>query len=238
MQTVPESVSMAEAPTTPETFELIIPPSGEIVARDVSWEDFLANKNWEHVEWVDGWVVKMAGIELSHDGLTGFLRLLFTAFLELTGIGGRIFQDPVLIRLKSIRAGRAPDLMLLLPENDAEYVHNYVRGAPDLIVEIVSPSSDKRDRVDKFREYEQAGVREYWILDPRFRELAFYQLDDNGEYERIAPDENGVYTSRVLPQFRLEVALLWRDPLPGVLETLEILRVMLAAPAADTKQEE
>ncbi|MDZ4764790.1 MAG: Uma2 family endonuclease [Chloroflexota bacterium] len=238
MQTVPEPVSMAEAPTTPEAFELIIPPSGEIVARDVSWEDFLANKNWEHVEWVDGWVVKMPGIELSHDGLTAFLRRLIEFSLDMSGLGGRVFQDPVLIRFRGVRAGRAPDLMIFLPENNADYEHNFVRGVPDLIIEIVSPKGDKRDRVEKFREYEKAGVPEYWILDSRFRDAAFYQLDEAGEYQRLIPNIDGDYASGVIPKLRLKVEWLWRNPLPSPVETVQMVEAMLAAPAADAKQEE
>jgi len=238
MQTVPESVSMAEAPTTPETFELIIPPSGEIVARDVSWEDFLANKNWEHVEWVDGWVVKMPGIDEKHDALNGFLFLLLTAYLHLSGLRGRIFQDPMLMKPFPHLPGRAPDLMLLLPEHLDRIGAKAVEGAADLVIEIVSPKGERRDRIEKFREYEKAGVLEYWIFDWRFSEAAFYQLDENAEYQRIAPDENGVYTSRVLPKFQLKIDLLWQREFPDYLAIARMVEAMLAAPAADAKQEE
>jgi Uma2 family endonuclease len=231
MQAAPERIIPEnEIPIDADDFEFMS-PSGEIIARDVSWDDFMMHDEWERVEWVDGTVVKMPGIELSHDGLTAFLRMVFTLFLEFAQIPGRVFQDPVLIRLRGVRAGRSPDLMVLLPTNNAEYFHNYVRGVPDLIIEIVSPTGDRRDRVEKFREYEKAGVPEYWILDSRFQDAQFYQLGDDKEYERILPDENGVYITRILPQLRVPLAWFWRDPKPGILELVKFVSEMLDAPA-------
>lgn len=221
-----------QAGSTTETvdsgeFDLMLPPSGQIIAQNVGWETFLSRMDWEQVEWVDGWVVKMPGVELAHDRLNSFLRVLLTAFLQAAGIDGRLFQDPVLVRLKNINVGRAPDLMLFLPDNDAVFEHNVVIGTPDLVIEIVSPQGERRDRVEKFREYERAGVPEYWILDYQFREAAFYQLDENGLYLRAQLDENGVYVSRILPRFRLEPAMLWRETLPTVREILTLVETMV-----------
>lgn len=57
-------------------------------------------------------------------------------------------------------------------------------GAPALIVEVISPSSVKRDRIDKFILYEANGVREYWIVDPEGLVLEVYALQD-GRYQRV-----------------------------------------------------
>ena len=84
-------------------------------------------------------------------------------------------------------------------------------GSPDLIVEIVSPDSRRRDRIDKLAEYEAAGVPEYWLIDPRAREAIFRQLDDDGRYRIIEPEE-GAYVSRAFEGLRLPVAWLWNPP--------------------------
>jgi Uma2 family endonuclease len=55
-------------------------------------------------------------------------------------------------------------------------------GAPDLVVEIVSPASGKMDRILKFNQYERAGVREYWLLDPDEKVLTVFKLGENGKY--------------------------------------------------------
>jgi Uma2 family endonuclease len=68
-----------------------------------------------------------------------------------------------------------------------------------------------RDRGEKFYEYEEAGIPEYWLIDPLRREVEFYQLDARGRYRTILPDAEGVYRSRVLPGFWLRVRWLWPD---------------------------
>ncbi|MDZ4764788.1 MAG: Uma2 family endonuclease [Chloroflexota bacterium] len=232
MQTAPEPVSMPEASTTPAPFELIIPPSGEIVARDVSWEDFLANKNWEHVEWVDGWVVKMPGINERHDGLQEFFHFLLRFFLELSGVGGRVFRDPMLMKPFPHLPGRAPDIMVLFGDRLHLVGEKAVEGAADIVIEIVSPKGEKRDRIEKFREYEAAGVKEYWVIDYRFHDAEFYVLNIDGVFERAMLESNEVYRSPHLHHFGLSINILWREVLPNARETLAMVEAMLAA--ADT----
>jgi Uma2 family endonuclease len=65
-----------------------------------------------------------------------------------------------------------------------------LRGAPDLVVEVLSPSTARADRLVKFGAYERAGVREYWLADPRTRSVEVYSLSQDGTYEM-----RGQYTS-------------------------------------------
>jgi len=87
------------------------------------------------------------------------------------------------------------------------------------VVEIVSPESAGRDRGEKFYEYEQAGIPEYWLVDPSREEAEFYQLDAQGHYHLILPDAEGIYRSRVLRDFWLRVTWLWQPP-----RVLDVLR--------------
>jgi len=59
-------------------------------------------------------------------------------------------------------------------------------GAPDMIVEILSPSTYKRDAFDKFVVYEEAGVREYWVVHPKDKAITVYLLQENGKYDNGA----------------------------------------------------
>ena len=72
------------------------------------------------------------------------------------------------------------------------------------------------------REYEQAGVREYWIIDPLSRRVDAYALDDEGTYQPIRP-QNGALRSTVLEGFTFEPAWLWQEPLPNPIELLREL---------------
>ena len=107
-------------------------------------------------------------------------------------------------------------------------------GPADLVIEIVSDSSAARDRVDKFYEYERAGVREYWIFDPRTdkERVDFYRLTAQGKYQAVLPDADGRYHAAVLPGFWLHPDWLWQDPPPNAMVTLaaiapQALRVTL-----------
>ncbi len=90
-----------------------------------------------------------------------------------------------------------------------------------MVIEIVSPDSDRRDRVEKLQEYQQAGVREYWVLDPKLKEALFYQLGADSLYQAIPPDSDGLYHSTVLAGLWLQVDWLWQEPLPKLFDILK-----------------
>ncbi len=201
--------------------------TGKVIARDMSYEEFLAT-DFEnpHVEWVNGVVIEMASIYERHDALTGFLRIFFTIYLQYTG-GGRVLQDPMVMKLDTVPSSRAPDFQVLLPERQHQLQQNQVLGAANLVVEVVSPGSQRQDRVEKYREYELGGVPEYWILDPTKDEMLFYQLNEAGLYEAREVDSKGVYHSRSLPFLHFPVEILMREALPTVDEIIVIIKAML-----------
>lgn len=199
--------------------------SGEIIDTHISYHDFMVGYDGMRVEWVDGTVVEMASIDERHDDLSRFLDNLFQAYLEASG-GGRILQDPMILRVLPGRA-RAPDLQVLLPDRLHYLGQNEVTGPPNLVVEIVSQGSQRTDRFEKFGEYEEAGIPEYWIIDHLHEESLFYQLDDSGQYVRQEPDPDGIYHSRALPRLALPVDMLWRENLPGLREIVQMVDRML-----------
>jgi Uma2 family endonuclease len=71
-------------------------------------------------------------------------------------------------------------------------------GAPDLVIEIVSPSSERYDRIIKFNKYREAGVREYWIVDPKGSIVSVYMLRD-GQYMAVNYDDTATVPVTVLP---------------------------------------
>ena len=203
-----------------------IPLSGEIIAENVPFEQFMDGSYGEHVEWYNGYVIKMPSIDERHDALTGFFRILLATYLELSG-GGRVLEDPMIMRPTADLPARAPDLQVLLPANLHLLHRNRVIGVPDLVIEVISPESQRRDRVEKFAEYERAGISEYWLFDPHFQEALFHQLDEHGKYQRIDLDEAGIYHSKVLPHLTLPVTVLWQETLPGVLQVVKLVETML-----------
>ncbi len=69
-----------------------------------------------------------------------------------------------------------PDILFVSEENSAILTDIHIKGAPDLIVEILSPTTEKTDRIYKKRIYEKFGVKEYWIVDPEEQNVEIYVL--------------------------------------------------------------
>ncbi len=187
----------------------------------ISFEEFLAWADEDtHAEWVDGRIVLMSPVNLHHQDVLKFLDRLISAFVEAHGLEW-VYFAPILMRLATRPSGREPDLLFVATEHADRLRETYVDGPADLVVEIVSPDSNARDRGEKLVEYEAAGIPEYWVVDPLRQDALFYVLGDDGRYRRVSPDADGWYHSTILPGFRLQVAWLWQRPLPPVGEVAQ-----------------
>ena len=80
-------------------------------------------------------------------------------------------------------------------------------GAPDLIIEILSPGNTKKEMSDKFQVYEENGVTEYWLVEPNDNVIIVYVLNDEGKYIGLRPyTEDDVITSSILPGLEVSVS--------------------------------
>jgi len=112
---------------------------------------------------------------------------------------------------------RKPDLAVVLNTNpimlgDTEFSY---KGTFDICIESLSYSSTKeikRDTIEKKKEYEGIGVREYYILDARRTDTALYRLNQKGKYQKIKPSRKGIIQSEVLPGFQFRISDLYRQP--------------------------
>jgi len=191
----------------------------------LTYEEFLAQTSdgiW--AEWVNGEVSYMT-VSKEHVKLMRFLLSLLQCFAEAHQLG-EVFCEPFQMKTGPDLPGRAPDVFFVARENLSRLEKNYLNGPADLVVEIISPESRGRDRGDKFYEYEQGGVREYWLLDPIRKQADFYQLGADGIYRLVPVDNDGVYHSAVLPDLWLKVAWLWQEPLPLLLSVLKEWRLI------------
>jgi Uma2 family endonuclease len=83
-----------------------------------------------------------------------------------------------------------------------------IKGAPDMVVEIISPSSAQVDRVLKHRRYMEAGVREYWIIDPPRRIVEVY-ISENGTYYAESYGKKDIVPVHILPDLKIDMAELF-----------------------------
>lgn len=197
-------------------FELRIP---------MTYEQFLTELSEDvHAEWVNGETILFMPPKPEHQRVVTFLLTVIRLFVEHFNLG-EILTAPVEMKPTPDSNSREPDLLFVARANLERFGDAKLEGPADLVVEIISPESERRDTVDKLREYAEEGVSEYWIVDSRAgKERAlFYVLDDNGRYRRVQPDRNGVYTSTVLQDFWLNTKWLWADPQPSALEVFALL---------------
>lgn len=180
-------------------------------------EEFLA---WEEedvwAEWADGKVLRMAPVSSRHQNVVSFLLTLLTLYVEEHDLGW-LTTAPFSMHLAIRQQVREPDLLFVARDRMDRIRDLYLDGPADAVVEVVSPDSRRRDRIDKVADYEAAGVREYWLIDPRLRQVELRRLGEDGRYRLIQP-EDGIFTSEAIPGFRLRIDWLWREPLPKVLD--------------------
>ncbi len=139
---------------------------------------------------------------------------------------GEVFTSPLQMRGRPDSNAREPDIAYVANEHRDRITRQHLAGPADLVVEVVSDESAARDRVDKFFEYQDMGVREYWIIDPRpsKERVDCYWLDDAHRYQPTPPDEQGRYHARVLPGFWFHDAWLWQEAPPDPLTALAEMR--------------
>ncbi len=101
----------------------------------------------------------------------------------------------------------------------------YIDGPPDLIMEIVSPDSENRDRRDKYIDYEKSGVREYWIIDLLAQRVEAYTLGRDKKYHRIK-EIDGRIQSKVLRKLYIRPMWLWKSPPLKLVTVLKELGVL------------
>ncbi len=195
--------------------------TGEI-RRCMSYEEY---RTWvedgKQSEWVDGEGIIFMPPKIVHVRLVVFLGRLIGMFNDRFRLG-ELFWAPCEMRIRDGRSYREPDLLFVAREHLDRVTEERIDGPADLVIEIVSDDSVRRDLVVKADEYATAGVPEYWALDPRpeIRRADFLRLTKEGRYEGVALDAEGRYHSLILPGFWLRPEWLWQDPLPFSIDCL------------------
>jgi Uma2 family endonuclease len=182
----------------------------------MSYDEFLEWSGEDtHAEWVNGEVIVFMPPKTAHQRISLLLATLLSLYTRFFNLGD-VLTAPFEMRLWIGRSSREPDILFVAREHQDRLTADRLEGPADLVVELVSNDSVARDREDKFREYEEAGVQEYWIVDPRpgKRRIDVYRLTPEGSYQEILPDADGHYHAAVLPGFWFDPAWLWQDPLP------------------------
>jgi Uma2 family endonuclease len=191
----------------------------------MSYEEFVAQIDESaHAEWANGEAIVFMSPKARHQALSNLLSTVITIFVEWFGLG---VVRAAAFEMRAIPGGpvREPDLLFVARGHLDRITEDGLVGPADLAIEIISDESLRRDRADKFYEYQEAGIPEYWLFDPRPRlqRADFYRLTESGIYQSIVPDADGRYHSAVLPGFWLDPAWLWQEPLPRAIDLLSLI---------------
>jgi len=149
-----------------------------------TYADYLTWADDVRQELIDGIPYLLAAPTVTHQRVLGELFLQLRQFLK--GKRCEVFISPFDVRLNPNDGDDTvvqPDLLVVCDKSKLD--KKGCKGAPDMIIEILSPSSTKMDKFIKMRKYNQAGVREYWIVDPEGQYAHVHLLKD-GEYKIAA----------------------------------------------------
>ena len=180
-------------------------------------EDFLEWLDPEHsADLIDGEIFMHSPVSIRHAELLNFLDVILRIYIDEHRLG-RLFREEVAVRLSS-RNVFQPDLAFYRAGREDRIHDNHVEGAPDLVVEALSPRTADRDVGVKFAEYEQHGVTEYWVLDPETLAHRCYRRDGELLVEYAVGAAR--IESRAVPGFF--VLREWLDPehTPSILESI------------------
>lgn len=141
-----------------------------------------------------------------HQYVVIHLTLTLGRYVIENGLG-IVLGAPFDILLSRIATPVEPDFLFIRKGREPRSGDPNYQGVPDLIVEILSPSNRRYDRKIKFEAYEEAGVQEYWLVDPMARTVVIHVLGRNGSYAEFdSGGEGDTVRSRVLEGFSLRVA--------------------------------
>ena len=151
-------------------------------------EDIFALPDGERAELIDGKIYYMAPPTRTHQRLLLALSRKIADYIEARGGSCEVFPAPFAVFLEEDdRNYLEPDISVIC--DPAKLDEKGCHGAPDWIIEIVSPSNRSRDYFIKLFKYKSAGVREYWIVDPAAGQIMVYHLaEETGERYAFGED--------------------------------------------------
>lgn len=177
-----------------------------------SYADYVLWKFQERVELIKGKIFKMSPApNISHQSVSGnFFGILYNIFQSKQC---RLFSAPFDVVLldkkkstpeKEIFTIVQPDLCIICDEEKLADGKKCI-GAPDLIIEILSPGNTEKEMNIKFDLYEEAGVLEYWMVSPEEKSVLMYVLQ-NGKYIGLKPfSESQILTSTVFSEIEIDL---------------------------------
>ena len=177
----------------------------------LTWND---DQRWELIDGVPYGMSPAPGV--AHQRTVGALHFQLYSFLRNNPC--QLFVAPFDVRLPEVDESDdlvetvvQPDLLVICDREKLDKAG--CRGAPDLVVEVLSPGTAQKDQKIKFHRYERAGVREYWIVDPAAKSVMLFFLGSNGRYGHPTVANGGErLTAGIFPGLEIDLTELFAEP--------------------------
>ena len=170
----------------------------------LTYQDYAKTPDGERYELLDGELIMAPAANMPHQETSMNLSREVSLFVKKNGLG-RVFHAPTDVVLADTIVVQ-PDVLFVSKEREGIITHANIQGAPDFVVEILSPSTAQNDWRRKWEIYERHGVKEYWIVDPANR-IVYVMLARNGALEmENAYSEADTVKSSTIHGFSVKVA--------------------------------
>ncbi len=170
----------------------------------------------EKVEFVNGEIIVHSPVKMSHNRATLLLAQLLNIYIVKNELG---FVGIEKVMIKLTRNDYEPDICFFKKDKSIFFSEDLTLfPAPDLVIEILSISTEVRDRGIKFKDYQAHSIEEYWIVDPENQTLEQYHLEGD-EYKLILKSGNGTVTSFAVKGFQIPIQAIFNEA-----ENLKVLQ--------------
>jgi Uma2 family endonuclease len=184
-------------------------PPVSTAAELLTVEDYRATPEGTRYQLVEGELIRMAPApNLYHQDIAGKFYNLISNFLAKKP-HGRVFIAPCDVYLSNHNVVQ-PDVLFVAKANFGRLEEDGVHGGPDLVIEVVSPSTAQLDKKAKRRVYAQAGVKEMWLVDPLLSQIQRYDFARDAAKPVQLIEENETFATPLLPGLEFSAAEIFR----------------------------
>ncbi|MBI5562343.1 MAG: Uma2 family endonuclease [Deltaproteobacteria bacterium] len=171
--------------------------------RRYAYADYYAINDDNRYEVMEGTLMMVPAPNIKHQRISGRIYRVMANFVSNNGLG-EVFDAPTDVVLSDDVVVQ-PDILFISGERAAIIGEQAVMGAPDLVVEISSPSSSFNDSVRKKEIYQRFGVKEYWLVFPEEKAIEIMTLEHGLYREFCSAKDEGTVSSKIFPGFEVDL---------------------------------
>lgn len=182
------------------------------LTKQYTYADYLKWHFNERLELIKGYIYKMSPAPPRRHQ-TAVMNISGMIWAQLKGSSCKVFPAPFDVRLpvkdwksnQEITTVLQPDICVICDLSKLD--DRGCLGAPDLVIEVLSPGNSTREMNQKFNVYEESGVREYWVVYPEYGHVNIFLLDESGRFVGQRPKVNGeILQSAVFPDVSINLS--------------------------------